>query len=116
MSEVTRAVLSPDVVESLFAIAMGFAIAGLCASGYRVFRLRPPSFRLLEVGPTTTRVAAVPLLVFSAPYLIMRNTLRGRRLERRPIEFVMIATVIASLWSLMSGTVVVMALQALLSV
>jgi hypothetical protein len=116
MSEVLQAVISPDVIESLFAIAMGFAIAGLCASGYRVFRLRPPSFRLLEVGPTATRVAAVPLLVFSAPYLIMRNTVRGRRLERRPIQFVMLATVIASLWSLMSGTVVVLALQALLSV
>jgi hypothetical protein len=116
MSEVVWAVFSPDVMESLFAIAMGFAFAGLCASGYRLFRLRPPSFRLLEIGPTATRVAAVPLLVFSAPYLIMRNTLRGRRLERRSLEFVMLATVLASLWSLMSGTVVVMALQALLSV
>jgi hypothetical protein len=46
----------------------------------------------------------------------MRNTLRGRWLERRRGEFVMVATVIAGLWSLMSGTVVVMALQAVLSV
>jgi len=45
----------------------------------------------------------------------MRNTLRGP-LERRRGEVVMVATVIAGLWSLMSGTVVVMALQALLSV
>ena len=62
------------------------------------------------------RFAAIPLLIFSAPYLIMRNTLRGRRIEGRRAEFVMAATVIAGLWSLMSGTVVVMALQALLSV
>jgi len=55
-------------------------------------------------------------LIFSAPYLIMRNTLRGGPLERRRGEVVMVATVIAGLWSLMSGTVVVMALQALLSV
>jgi hypothetical protein len=70
---------------------------------------------LLEIGPTPARVAAVPLLVFSAPFIIMRNTLRGRRLEQRGAEFVMLATVIAGLWSLMSGTVVVMALQALLN-
>jgi hypothetical protein len=63
-----------------------------------------------------TRFATIPLLIFTARYLIMRNTLRGRRLERRRAEFVMVATVIAGLWSLMSGTVVVMALQALLSV
>jgi hypothetical protein len=62
------------------------------------------------------RFAAIPLLILSAPFLIMRNTLRGRWLERRRGEFVMVATVIAGLWSLMSGTVVVMALQALLSV
>ncbi len=116
MYESLQAAVSPDVIESLFAVAIGFAVAGLCASGYRLILMHLPSFRLLEVGPMPARVAAIPLLIFSAPYLIMRNTLRGRRIERRPAEFVMIATVIAGLWSLMSGTVVVMALQALLSV
>jgi len=116
MHEGLQWVIPPDVVESLFAVAIGFALAGLCASGYRVFGLHFPSFRLLEIGPTPARVAAVPLLVFSAPFIIMRNTLRGRRLEQRGAEFVMLATVIAGLWSLMSGTVVVMALQALLNV
>ena len=53
--------------------------------------------------------------MFAAPFIIMRNTLRGRRLERRRGELVMVSTVIAGLWSLMSGTVVVMALQALLA-
>ena len=36
--------------------------------------------------------AAVPFLVFAAPFIIMRNTLRGARIERRRFEFVMIAT------------------------
>jgi hypothetical protein len=62
------------------------------------------------------RFAAIPLLVFSAPFIIMRNTVRGRHIEHRPAPFVMIATVIAGLWSLMSGSVVVMALQALTNV
>jgi hypothetical protein len=107
--------ISPDVVDSLFALAFGFAVAGLCASGYRLFGMHFPSFRLLEVGPTRARLAAVPLLIFSAPFLIMRNSLRGHRIEQRRAELVMMATVIAGLWSLMCGTVVVMALQALLS-
>jgi hypothetical protein len=42
----------------------------------------------------------------------MRNTVRGRRIERRRIEFVAMATIIAGFWSMMSGTCVVMALQA----
>jgi hypothetical protein len=108
--------ISPEAIESFFALALGFAFAGTCASGYRLHGDHFPSFRLLEVGPTASRFAAIPLLMFTAPFIIMRNTLRARRMERRRAEFVMVATVIAGLWSLMSGTVVVMALQALLSV
>lgn len=107
---------SSDLVNSLFAIAIGFAVAGMCASSYRLYGEHFPSFRLLEVGPMAARFAAVPLLIFSAPFLIMRNMLRGRQADHRPAEIVMLATVIASLWSLMSGSVVVMALQALLNV
>jgi hypothetical protein len=107
--------VSPDAIVSFFSLAIGFAVAGVCATGYRLFAEHFPSFRLLEVGPATARFASIPLLMFSAPFIIMRNTLRGRRIERRRAEFVMVATVIAGLWSLMSGTVVVMALQVLLS-
>ena len=114
MSQALMPAITPEAIKSIFAIAFGFAIAGMCASGYRLFRMRFPSFRLLEVGPMPTRFAVVPVLVFSAPFLIMRNTLRGRRFERRGVGFVMIATIVAALWSLMSGTVVVMALQALI--
>lgn len=106
--------ISPETVESFFSLAIGFSVAGLCASGYRLFAKHFPSFRLLEVGPVPARFAAIPLLMFSAPYIIMRNTLRGRRLEGRRTEIVMLATAIAGLWSLMSGTVVVLALQTLL--
>jgi hypothetical protein len=106
--------ISPETVLSFFSLALGFSVAGLCASGYRLFSKHFPSFRLLEVGPVPARFAAIPLLMFSAPYIIMRNTLRGRRLEGRRTEIVMLATVIAGLWSLMSGTVVVLALQTLL--
>jgi len=106
--------LSPEMVESLFALAFGFAVAGLCASGYRLFSRHFPTFRLLEVGPVPARFAAIPLLMFSAPFIIMRNTVRGRRIERRRAEIVMLATLIAGFWSLMSGTVVVLAVQALL--
>jgi hypothetical protein len=108
--------ISPETLVSIFSLAIGFAVAGLCASGYRLFSRHFPSFRLLEVGPVPARFAAIPLLMFSAPFIIMRNTIRGRRIEGRRTEIVMVATVIAGLWSLMSGTVVVLALQALLNV
>jgi hypothetical protein len=116
MFDAIQATASPDSITSLFALAIGFAVAGLCASGYRLYGAHFPTFRLLQMGPMPLRLAAVPLLIFSAPYLIMRNTVRGRRLEGRRFDFVVLATAIAALWSFMCGTVVVTALQALLSV
>jgi hypothetical protein len=115
MYETIQAAVSSDSITSLFALAMGFAVAGLCASGYRLYRNHFPSLRLLQMGPMAARFAAVPLLIFSAPFLIMRNMLRVR-LERPRVEFVLLASAIAALWSLMSGSVIVTALQALLSV
>jgi len=105
--------MSPESLESFLAVALGFAVAGLVSTGYQLVTDRPPSFRLLGGGPKAAAFAAVPFLAFAAPFIIMRNTLRGRRIERRRFEFVMLATVAASFWSMMSGTVVVLALEAL---
>jgi Family of unknown function (DUF6949) len=103
--------MSPEQVQSFFALALGFAFAGVIATGYQAVTRRPASFGLLQHGPRPATFAAVPLLAFAAPFIIMRNTIRGRRLEDRDISTVMLATVIAGFWSLMSGTVVVMALS-----
>jgi len=103
--------ISPEQAESFLALAIGFAVAGLISTGYQLLTERPASFRLLEQGPHVATFAAIPFLVFAAPFIIMRNTIRGRRIERRRFEFVMVATVIAGVWSLMSGTVVVMAFE-----
>jgi hypothetical protein len=105
--------LSPEQLQSFLALVLGFSFAGLCATGYQFFTRRPASFRLLQRGPRPSTFAAVPFLVFAAPFIIMRNTMRGRRLARRRFEFVMLSTVLAGFWSMMSGTVVVLALQAL---
>src|SRR5262245_65315088 len=80
--------------------------------GYRVFTSRLPSFSQLTTGPGVAAFASVPLLVVSGPFLIMRNTILGRRLEGRRFEFVFLSTLIAGFWSLMSGLVLVMTLQA----
>lgn len=104
--------MSPDALNSFFSLFIGFALAGALASGYQAFLERPAGFGLLQNGVQPKTFAAVPFLVFAAPFIIMRNTLRGRRIERRRVEFVMMATVLAGFWSLMSGTFVVMTLRA----
>jgi len=105
--------MSPTALNCFIQLGIGFAIAGALASAYQALVSRPPSFTLLQQGPTAEGFAAVPLLVFAAPFIIMRNTLRSGAAEPHRFQFVMIATVLAGFWSLMSGTFIVMALQAL---
>jgi len=98
--------------STVAALALVAALAGALASGYQALVQRPAGFGLLQDGMAPRTFAAVPFLVFAAPFIIMRNTLRGARIERRRFEFVMMATVLAGFWSLMSGTFVVMTLKA----
>jgi hypothetical protein len=105
-------VVSAESLQSFQALLFGFAVAGLLTTGYQVATRRPLSFRLLERGPKPSTFAAVPFLAFAAPFIILRATLRARRDHRR-FTTVMTATIVAGIWSLMSGTVVVMALGAL---
>ncbi len=102
-----------DVIDNFFSLLIGFALAGALASGYHALLKQPARFALLQDGRAPKAFALVPFLVFAAPFLIMRSTLRGRRIERRRAEFVMMATVLAGFWSLMSGTFVLSMLKAI---
>jgi hypothetical protein len=104
--------MTPESVQMVLALLLGFAVAGLCCSTYQLVTSRLPSFGLLATGPTPQAFAAVPLLMLSAPFLIMRNTLMAKQQEGGRFQFVFVATLISGFWSLMSGTVLVMSLQA----
>lgn len=104
--------MAPESLQMLLALALGFAVAGLSSSAYQLATSRLPSIGLISAGPSAAAIAAVPLLVLSAPFLIMRNTLMDPRQEGRRFEFVFLATLIAGFWSLMSGLELVMTLQA----
>lgn len=101
--------MSLESLQSLIVLLVGFSVAGSLASGYQLVTERPLSFRLLNGGPRALTFLAIPVLTFAAPFVIMRNVLRGRRIEGRRLEFAMLATIIAGLWSMLSGTVVVTA-------
>ncbi len=103
-------VITPEALQSLYALAFGFALAGMLCSGYQVFAERPASFRLLN--ETRLRaLSAIPFLLFAAPFIIVRNAVRGRHHEDRNIGFVAIGTTIAGFWSLFAGTAAIEALR-----
>ena len=108
--------MAPESVHLIFSLAIGFAFAGMLASGYQLFTSRALSFRVLESGPKPSTFMAVPILAFAAPFLIMRNIIRGHTRHVALAANRMAATVVAGLWSLMSGTVAIMAVGAMLRI
>ena len=100
-------------MHSLLSLALGFAVAGLLASLYQLVTARPPSFQLLSERARPSTVVALPFLMFAAPFIIMRNTIRRRQIEERSFSLAMLATVVAGYWSLLSGTLVMKAIEVL---
>jgi hypothetical protein len=97
--------IQPSAVEALQSLFLGFAFAGLLASAFELFTARRADFKLLQAGGLAA-VASVPVVVFCAPFLILRNTVHSRPSDGRPFAFVMLASMTAAIWSLASGRVV----------
>jgi hypothetical protein len=92
----------PHQIDALKALALGFAFAGFAFNAFWYVTERPPSFGLLNRGGWGA-VLFAPLVATTAPFIILRNTVRGRRFERRSLIFVWLATVIACLWGMAAG-------------
>jgi hypothetical protein len=105
--------MTVESLQNLISVALGFAVAGSFSSGYQLATNKLPSFSQLNTGIGAKAFAAIPILMFAAPFLIMRNTIRGAISDNRRFEFVTMATIIAGFWSLMSGTAVLTALRAI---
>ena len=104
--------IEPATLDALEALALGFAFSGLLASGYEAVTRRALGFGLLRSGGIGA-LMSVPLLVFSAPLVIVRAVTRGRGPARQPVAAVVVATVVAGLWSLLCGRLVLDAVHLL---
>ena len=97
--------VEPGSVELLQALGLGFAFSGLISSGYELLAGRPLGVRLLEGGGWPA-LGLIPILIFSAPAIIIRSTIRGRRFDHRPIAAVVVAGALAGFWSILCGRLI----------
>ena len=51
--------MSPDALNNLLSLLIGFALAGALASGYQALARRPAGFGLLQQGAAPSSLAAV---------------------------------------------------------
>lgn len=92
-----------------YAGVCGFVVAAVLATGYQLITNRPARFEMV-MGEAASSIAAMflqaLLIIWAAPYIIMRNAVRARLLERRPFGWLIASLGIAALWSLCMGIVV----------
>lgn len=95
-----------------YATAVGFVSAGIAGSFYQWVTSEAPQFRV-TYQTFIAGMASILFCCFAAPFIIMRNAVRGRRLERRPLGWLAASTAIAATWSLCTGIILLQILLAL---
>ncbi|SNY94181.1 hypothetical protein SAMN04515647_4505 [Cohaesibacter sp. ES.047] len=91
-----------EVFAFVYVTCVGFVCAGILSSLYQLFAQRPVGFRV-EAESWGKAMIAIGMCTFAGPFIIMRNALRGRRIENRPIGWLFGSSAIAGLWSACSG-------------
>ena len=95
-----------ELAIAAYAAACGFAAAGILGSFYQLLTDRPARFAI-DLETMGKGLLGILLCAFAGPFIIMRNAIRGRMIENRPMGWLVASTAIATGWSLCSGIVVV---------
>ncbi|GBF26531.1 hypothetical protein MnTg02_01572 [bacterium MnTg02] len=96
-----------DFFVYLYIVSFGFVAAGICTSGARMITGRSLGFAVDPAAGQITAILGVFVRVFAGPAILMRNSVRGAMIERRPAYWLALSTMIATLWSFFSGVVIV---------
>lgn len=88
----------------LYVIAVGFVSAGVLASFVQLLSGQPMRFGI-EPNSILASLGGVLLRVWAGPAILMRNAWRGLRIRSRPKIWFGLSAMIAAVWSLFSGAV-----------
>jgi len=83
----------------------GFVAAGVLGSLYQLVTSSPPRFTFASES-LLVFLADIFICLFAGPFIIMRNAIRGRRIEKRPLGWLVASSTIAGMWSMCSGILV----------
>jgi hypothetical protein len=99
------AALLGELLVLLYAGVVGFVAAGITASFYRWITSEPARFGLFG----QTAAGMVTTFVFCAltgPVIVMDHAIRSRKVEKSPLGWFAVGTLVAALWSCCLGLVV----------
>ncbi|MGV6871672.1 DUF6949 family protein [Pseudochelatococcus sp. B33] len=90
---------------TLQAFVLGFSLAGLICNCFEFFTGRPANFGLMFARGVALLVC-LPLLVFSAPYILARNAYRAFGVYGLGYSSLIVVFITSIIWSIMCGRVV----------
>ena len=91
-----------ELLVALYIGCAGFVAAGVIGSFYQLVTDQPLRFNF-SVDSLFSAIISVGLCLLAGPFIIMRNAIRGRRIEGRPIGWLVASSTIAGMWSICSG-------------
>ncbi len=94
------------ILLNLYSLAIGFTVAGTFAASFAMLTGEPLKFEMAGRQPNHILLIGMVCRVVAGPFIILRNTLRAVFIAKREPYWVMMAIVIASLWSFCQGVVI----------
>ncbi len=94
-----------ELFLSIYIIFTGFVSSGVLGSFYQYWTMEPAGFSV-KYDSWLKSFFGILFCIFAGPFIIMRNTLRGRKIEGRPLGWVVAASALATLWSFCIGVLI----------
>jgi hypothetical protein len=90
-----------------YIVAFGFVASGICASSARLMTGRALGFAVDPTFGPATAILGVFVRVLAGPAILMRNSILGALSDGRPVFWLALSTMIATIWSFLSGVLLV---------
>jgi hypothetical protein len=95
-----------ELLVALYVAGAGFTAAGLLDSLFQLVTAKPLRFMALP-GNRPGRLCEALVIVVAGPLVILRGAPAGHRIEAPHLGWLMARTVVAGIWSVLTGIVVV---------
>lgn len=94
------------ILLNFYSLAIGFVAAATCASATAVVTGQPLKFEISAGQNNLALIVGTICRIIAGPFMIIRNTLKAIMTAGREPYWVMMAIIIASLWSFCQGVII----------
>lgn len=96
-----------EFVLHLYVCSLGFALAGICASGSRLITGIPLKFTAVPNKDAWSILFAVSVRLVAGPFLLVRNSILEALAAKRSASWLALSVMFATIWSFFSGVIVI---------